>query len=117
VAEGQRFFVFFSTWVCLGTATAILIWRGSPDTKRTWFPRITLLTGVLFIGFVYWLMPAVQVLYILVPITALITVLNFKTTRFCPKCGTYSQNFGRLFRVNYCRKCGYEFSKPNADSQ
>ncbi len=112
MTEGQRFIFFFATWVCLGIASAILLWRGSPDTKMKWYPRIVVLAGVLFIAFVYWVSPDLAVLYFLAPITILITILNLKTTRFCPRCGAYSQNLGALLRVNYCRKCGYEFSKP-----
>lgn len=112
MTEGQRFFVFFGVWVLLGIGSAALLWFGSLEFKRTWYPRLIVIAGVLFVGFVYWLVPVKQVLVVVIPAATLITLLNLKISKFCPQCGAFFQEFGFFFRSNYCRKCGHELSKP-----
>jgi hypothetical protein len=114
VSEGERFTVFLCIWVGLGILLAVLVWRGSLEAKRKWFPRMTILAGLLFTGFVYWISPAAEVLYVAVPVVALITFLNLKTTKFCSKCGAYYQDFGAVYRPNYCRKCGQDLSSTSS---
>jgi len=110
LTEQDRFFVFFGVWVALGLASALFIWRGSPEAKRAWFPRLSVLTGVLFVSFAYWVMPHPPVLYLLIPATAFITFLNIRSTKFCAKCGAYHQSFDWFYKVSFCRKCGSERS-------
>jgi hypothetical protein len=111
MADGERFAIFACVWVSLGVALGVLFWRGSAERKRMWFPRLTVLAGALFIAFTYWISPVAEALYVVVPVTALITYLNLKTTKFCPKCGAYYQTFGALYRANYCRRCGFELPR------
>jgi hypothetical protein len=111
MTEGQRFFVFFGVWVLLGVGSGALLWFGSVELKRRWYPRLTVTAGVLFVSFVYWLMPVKQVLFVVIPAVTLITLLNLKTSKFCPQCGAFFQDFGSFFRSNYCRKCGHQLSK------
>jgi hypothetical protein len=110
VNEQDRFFVFFGVWAVLGLASGLFMWRGSPGAKRTWFPRLTVLTGVLFVAFAYWAMPYPHILYFLVPASALITVLNLKLNKFCAQCGAYHQSFPPFYKVSFCRKCGKELA-------
>lgn len=114
MTEGERFFVFFGVWIALGIASVVLLLRGSPEIKRQWFPRITIFAGVLFVAFIYWIAPVLEVLYLAIPAVALITYLNLKIMKFCPRCGAYYQTLGRLYRVNFCHKCGFALSNPQA---
>ena len=110
MTEHDRFSVFFVVWLAAGAASAIFLWRGSPEAKRTWFPRIQVAAGMAFVLFVYWVTPGQAVLVILLPAVALITFLNVRFTKFCPNCGAYHQGFGALYRVNFSRKCGSPLS-------
>jgi hypothetical protein len=106
MTEQDRAFVFLGVLVVLGAVNGAFMWRGSPGAKRAWFPRITILAGVLFAAGTYWVMRHAPTLYFLVPVTVLITLVNLKATKFCAQCGAYNQSFGPFHRVNFCRKCG-----------
>jgi len=116
MTEGQRFFVFFCTWVVLAISSGLLLWLGAPDVKRTWYPRLIVLAGVLFVAFVYWLTPVTQVLFMVIPVVLLIAILNLKISKFCPQCGAFFQDIGPLARSNYCRKCGHSLRNENGPS-
>jgi hypothetical protein len=106
VTEQERFGVFFAVWVVLGIGSGLFMWRASPEAKREWFPRFSILAGVLFVGFVYWVMPFPHILYFVVPATFLITVLNIRGTHFCGACGAFHQSAFGIGAANLCRKCG-----------
>jgi hypothetical protein len=110
MTEQDRFFVFFGVWMMLSVANGLFLWRGSVEAKRTWFPRLAILAGILFVAFAYWVAPYPPILSVLVPATALITLLNLKGTKFCPRCGAYHCSFGPFYKVSFCRKCGTELS-------
>jgi|SRR5262245_39013086 len=109
--EQDRVFAFFGVWLALGFGTAIFVRRGSPAAKRTWFPRLEILIGVVFVVTAYSVMPHPQVLYLVVPVASLLTFLNIRATKFCGKCGAYHRSF--FLTLNFCRKCGAELSPRN----
>jgi hypothetical protein len=108
MTEQDRFFVFFAVWVVYGLATGLFMWKSSPEAKREWFPRLTVLTGLLFVAFSYWVAPDPRILLYVVPAVAFITFINLRATKFCPSCGAYHQSMGPFYRVRFCRKCGAE---------
>ena len=95
---------FFAVWIALGIGTSIFYLRAGFETKRRWHPRIVIGVGILFLAFALTTKPDLKMLLFAGPAIALITILNWKRTKFCPQCGrtAYAQ-----FRPNYfCQTCG-----------
>jgi len=79
------FIVFFVSWILLGIAVAIFDHRASYRTKKFWHPYITIGTGAIFLGFVELMFHGQLPIFFIFWI-ALITFLNLRNVRFCPKC-------------------------------
>lgn len=119
--DGKFFPIFFVCWLLLGIGSAIFLRSATYEIKKRWYPRFTIAAGVVFLGFIA-LSGAGPFLVIAVPAVTLITYLNIRSTRFCPKCGKtlYQQGWSR---PNFCSKCGAnldgkentaDFETPNA---
>ena len=76
---------FLCLWILLGIAVAIFDHRASYRTKKFWHPYITIGTGAIFLGFVELMFHGQLPIFFIFWI-ALITFLNLRNVRFCPKC-------------------------------
>ncbi len=103
----QIFPIFFVVWVGLGLFSACFFFlnKNAPLKRKVW-PRFMILTGVLFVGFVWSMSGSAQMLFILVPAVTLITLLNLRALHFCDACGATLINQNPLSRPAFCSKCG-----------
>lgn len=104
----DKFAIFIPLWLAMGAATALLLWRGSYQAKKTWAPRMVVLAGLLFLGFIYWSQGAGRSFYFAAPGVVVITVLNVWGMRFCPQCSAYNRRFGTFGSGNFCSRCGHD---------
>lgn len=82
--------VFVVVWVALGLASFLFFqFNRNTALKRTVFPIFIIVIGIIFGGFVYFIMGRLhpQILYLAIPAIILISFLNIRTTRFCDSCG------------------------------
>ena len=84
----------------LAVAYVVFYMTASPDLKRKAWPYQVVGAGLLFLMFVSLLMGVNGFLFFVLPV-GLISFLNLKTVRFCPKCGAYNQGWISRF----CIKC------------
>jgi len=107
------FIVFFVSWILLGIAAAIFDHTASYRTKKFWHPYITIGMGAIFVGFAE-LMSHGQFPIFFIFWIALITFLNLRNVRFCPKCNKTAS--GRSWsRVKFCTKCGANLDEESHD--
>jgi hypothetical protein len=105
--------IFILVWIALGISGLFLFFlNNNAKFKKKYFPRYIILLGVLFSAFTLvailvegenfftWL--------ITLPVIALISLLNFRNTKFCDTCG--KTNFSRVFflQPRHCSNCGTE---------
>lgn len=95
----------------MGIAGAIFYRKASYETKKFWHPIFVIGTGVIFLAFTEFVtggkLPVVFVIGI-----ALITYLNLRSARFCPRCGKTLP--GRVFaKDKFCSKCGAGLDEEN----
>lgn len=107
------FIVFFVCWISLGIALAVFDHTASYRAKKFWHPYITIGTGVIFLTFVEFMAHGqAPILFILV--IGLITFLNLRNVRFCPKCNKTAR--GRVWsRDKFCAKCGANLDEESRD--
>ncbi|MCU0858788.1 MAG: hypothetical protein MUC65_10355 [Pontiellaceae bacterium] len=107
MTEDQKFTVFFSTWVVLGVISFLLLFvNKNAIFKKKVFPSFLIIVGVLFGGFTAWMEGSVKAVAWMYPFIALIMFLNYKLTKFCPKCGSTNYNRMMFTSMKYCQKCG-----------
>ena len=95
---------FFAVWIALGIGTALFYARAGLQTKRRWHPRLVIGAGALFLAFALTMQPGLKMLLSAGPAVALITILNWKLTKFCPQCGRTA--YARLNPNRFCQSCG-----------
>jgi hypothetical protein len=117
MSEDERALVFVGVWVALTAVLGGLFWKGSFQAKRKWFPRLTILAGLLFIALVYWATRIPQSLYLTVPATGIIVFLNLALVKFCPKCSAYNPFWDRPSNVRYCAYCGFRLSQGGLSNE
>jgi hypothetical protein len=96
--------IFFVTWIALGIGSALFYAKAGLETKRRWHPRLVIGTGALFFAFALTMQPNLATLLFAAPAVALIIILNWKLTKFCPKCGRTA--YARLSPNRFCQRCG-----------
>ena len=106
MTHNNLFFTFFTVWIALAIASGFFYWAAEVETKRRWHPRLVVGSGLLFLVFVFLMMPLWPTAVIAVPGVALIAYLNLTRTKFCGRCGTMliSQNW--FSKLDFCQKCG-----------
>jgi len=87
----------------------ILLFRVNPSVefKKKYFRTWIIFGGVALVVFAFGIgFPIFMVLFLVLPMVAFITFLNYKIARICGNCGRYNQKLssGKL----YCRDCGAE---------
>jgi ribosomal protein L40E len=88
----------------------------SPETKRVWFPRGAILSGILFVGFVAIVMPP-HVLWGVIPAALAITALNVFGTKICGRCGALNYRYRPPYNVDACQKCGADLTTTAPSSR
>ena len=104
-----EFIVFMVVWACLGLGSFLFFhFNHNADLKRRIWPAFIIAIGLIFGGFVYYMMGREQphVLYLLVPAIILISLLNMRTTRFCDSCGKTLSRQPIFSRTQFCPHCG-----------
>ena len=110
-APPPEFIAFMIFWVGLGLGS-FLFFRfnhNTPLKRRVWLVD-NVATGIIFGAFVFYSSgrQQPQILFVLVPVLALITALNIKTTRFCDACGKTLTRQPIFSRTRFCPYCGAE---------
>lgn len=106
--QQQGFLIFSVCWVILGIASFLFFYfnRNAP-LKRKIFPVFVVATGFTFAAFlVYETRGEPRALSIALPMIALITFLNIRTTRFCDPCGRTLIRQPLFTRPSFCPHCG-----------
>ena len=106
-----EFIAFMIVWGILGVSSFLFFHfnRNSALKRRIW-PAFIIAIGLIFGGFVYFIMgrQQPQVLYLMVPAVILISFLNIRTTRFCDSCGKTLYRQPIFSRIQFCPHCGAE---------
>lgn len=103
--------LFIGTWIALGIGGWIFMGSAPPALKQKYRPFGIIAVGLLFLLFAYLLDGAKTAAFVAVPI-ALITYLNLKTVRFCPKCGALNRSHTIFPIPKFCQKCGVTLDTP-----
>jgi hypothetical protein len=81
--------------------------------KRKVWPVMTPIVGLLFLAFTYLLQGIRGASFAAIPV-AIITYINLRSVKFCPKCGA-SNRSPSIFPVpKYCGKCGAQLDNSVA---
>lgn len=97
--------LFIPVWIGLIVASLIFAGVAPPAWKRKARPFLLIGTAVLFLLFVFWMVPLRQFWLPLIAVTA-ITVLNYRTVRICARCGTTNRPTMLMRPPSFCSKCG-----------
>jgi hypothetical protein len=102
------FFTFAIFWIILGISSfAFFHFNRNAALKRRVFPILVVAAGLIFGCFVaYMCRRNLEVMFMVVPAIALITFLNFRTTRFCDACGRTVYRRSIFSRSQFCPQCG-----------
>jgi len=98
--------IFAAVWIALGIGLWVFSRRASYQRKKQWHLVLVAGAALFFVCFAYALSQRTEVLYIAVPAVALISFLNYKLTRVCPRCGFTVPRTGLFSRATYCPRCG-----------
>lgn len=98
------FTIFIGVWVTLLVVVGLFYWRGSLATKRRFHPFVVIAAALIFLGFITLIMPA-STFVVIVPVVALMSFLNYKSTKFCDSCGATTVRVPGT-KPAPCRKCG-----------
>ena len=106
--QQQAFTVFAICWVALGIASFVFFhFNLQAALKRRVFPFFVVAVGIIFGAFlIYMTRGFSQVLFIAVPMIALITFLNIRMTRLCDSCGRTLYRQPVFTRPGFCPHCG-----------
>ena len=100
--------MFFAFWVALGLASFLFFhFNRDAALKRRVFPFFVITVGLIFGAFlIYMTRGSSQVLFLAVPMIALITFLNIRCTRFCGSCDRTLYKQPVFTRPGFCPHCG-----------
>lgn len=107
----QEFILFMVVWGLLGLGSFLFFhFNRSAALKRQIWPAFNVVIGLIFGGFVYFIMGRAQpqVLYLMVPAVILVSFLNIRTTRFCDSCGKTLYRQPIFSQKRFCPHCGSE---------
>jgi len=93
----------------IGSVVFFTFNRNAALKRRIW-PGFIIGGGLLFVSFVYFSVGQQQpeLLYFLLPMTALVSFINIRSTRFCDACGRTLTRQPILKRTQFCPHCGAE---------
>ena len=120
MADKQQVFqAFFAFWIVLGVSSFLFFQlnRDSKLKKRV-LPFFVVGVGVIFGTFAAWMsdwQPFVLAFFL--PMVALITVLNLRTTKFCPSCGRTLYRQPVFAKASFCSHCGSSLEEKKEPNQ
>lgn len=97
--------VFISVWIVLFIAGLIFHLTAPPLLKRKLQPFIAVGVGTTFLCFVGLISGRAGFYFAAIPV-ALITYLNVKAVKYCPRCGAMSMSPFMFPAPKFCVKCG-----------
>ena len=109
ISDRRDVFVpFMVVWVALGISSGLFFYFSrNTALKRRIFPPFVIFIGIIFGCFVAYMSRGHwQVLFVTVPIIALISFLNIRKTRFCDACGRTLYQQPICSPSQYCPRCG-----------
>jgi hypothetical protein len=95
-----------AVWIALGVALWIFHARRAYSRRKRWQVALVAGAGLVFIAFAYALSRSAEVLYLAAPAVAAISILGYKLTLTCPRCGFTVHRSGLFSRAVYCPRCG-----------
>ena len=102
----------------------IVLWNGAywllfrrvpPADKNRRYPIFLAASAGISTACLYLLVSSRFATQFGLPAAAIGTAYQLLVTRFCPGCGARYGNFGRIFRQNYCRKCGHQLHEHKGE--
>jgi hypothetical protein len=107
----SEFVAFMAVWLVLGVSSFLFFYLNrNAALQRSIWPTFIVGIGIIFAGFLYFMVgrQQPQILYVAVPAIILISFLNLRTTRFCDSCGKTLYRQPILSRIRFCPYCGAE---------
>lgn len=106
--QKRVFLVFFVCWVILGITSFLFFYiNRNASLKRRIFPFFLVGVGLVFTAFIAYMTHGdPRAISMTLPAIALITFLNFRTTRFCDACGRTLIRQPLFTRPGFCPHCG-----------
>lgn len=105
--------VFFGSWAMLALCSFIFFqFNKNPALKKKVFVWGHLIADALFLGFVAWIGFPILAFVIAIPAVALITVVNYWGTKFCPHCG---KTLVHAYRTRFCSRCGQPLTQTESE--
>ena len=106
----MSFAIVLVCWIILGIGSWIFYATATYETKKSAHPFVMIGPGIAFLGFTRWTLHGNVGWFALLPV-ALITFLNIRNIKFCPRCSAthYAQDFSH---PKFCSKCGADLSGP-----
>jgi len=103
----QGFPAFFVLWVTMGVVfSAFFYLNKDAALKRKVWPIVSIVTGLVFVGYVLSMGTPAHVLVIMIPFVALITLINLRVMRFCDECGRTVRTRSAFAPAKFCPHCG-----------
>ena len=97
--------IFTGIWIALGIGSIAFAMTAPARLRIKMQPVLTVIIGAAFLSFLYLTSGNKGVGFAVLPVL-LITYLNIKTVKICPKCGTTNRNPYMFPVPDYCSKCG-----------
>jgi hypothetical protein len=107
----EIFYPFMIIWGLFGISGSLFFYfcRNAALKRRLWAPFV-IVTGVGFGCFVAYIISHdyLQVLFLIIPMIAVISFINFRQIRFCGACGETLLNQPIFSRSQFCPRCDAE---------
>lgn len=111
------FFGFFAFWIILGlSAFAFFHLNRDAKLKKKVHPFFVVSVGVIFASFAGWMSDWEPFVFlVMLPMIALITFLNLRSTRFCEGCGRTLYRQPIFGTAKFCPHCGRRLDGGKTD--
>jgi hypothetical protein len=74
--------------------------------KRRVMPTLIVFNSLIFIVFIWLADFSYPIIFLAIPVVALITFIVIRNTKFCDSCGTRNYGANMLSPAKFCYKCG-----------
>src|SRR5258706_11219655 len=108
--------VWLAAFLLVSLGSALYFWLGQDaDSKRQFYPWVSALTGVLFLGFAYFAVHAPgPIVAFMAAFMTLGSIFQVRRTTFCPRCARMIYRGAWLTRVTFCPRCGQALDASHA---
>lgn len=108
-----QFAAFFGCWIALAIGNFLFFqFNRNASLKKRVLGWDLFFTGALFLGFLAWIGLPAEAFFLVIPALALIAILNYWGTKFCPCCGKTMVN---AYRATFCSRCGQPLSQKDSE--